>query len=66
MLRRVFIVLMMLSLALVTDAKTKTKKVVKRDSITIYGRVLCEGNPVADVAVTDGFHIVKTDSLGLY
>lgn len=66
MLRRLFIVLMMLSLALATDAKTKTKKVVKRDSITIYGRVLCEGNPVADVAVTDGFHIVKTDSLGRY
>jgi acetyl-CoA synthetase len=50
---------MMLSLALATDAKTKTKKVVKRDSITIYGRVLCEGNPVADGEV--GEIVIRTD-----
>ena len=66
MLRRVFFVLMMLSLAVGAEAKIKTKRVVKRDSITIYGRVFCEGKPLADVAVTDGFHIVKTDSLGRY
>ena len=41
-------------------------KSVKRDSITIFGRVLCEGKPLADVAVSDGVHIVKTDSLGRY
>ncbi len=37
-----------------------------RDSITIFGRVLCEGKPLADVPVSDGVHIVKTDSLGRY
>ena len=37
-----------------------------RDSISIFGRVLCEGKPLADVAVSDGVHIVKSDSLGRY
>ena len=41
-------------------------KPAKRDSITIFGRVLCEGKPLADVPVSDGVHIVKTDSLGRY
>jgi hypothetical protein len=44
----------------------EAKKVVKRDSITIFGRVLCEGKPLADVPVSDGVHIVKTDSTGYY
>lgn len=44
----------------------EAKKVVKRDSITIFGRVLCEGKPMAGVPVSDGVHIVKTDSLGRY
>ena len=44
----------------------EAKKVVKRDSITIFGRVLCEGKPLAEVPVSDGVHIVKTDSLGRY
>ena len=44
----------------------EAKKVVKRDLITIFGRVLCEGKPLADVPVSDGVHIVKTDSLGRY
>lgn len=41
-------------------------KPIARDSITIFGRVLCEGKPLADVPVSDGVHIVKTDSLGRY
>lgn len=41
-------------------------KSVERDSITIFGKVLCEGKPLADVPVSDGVHIVKTDSLGRY
>lgn len=62
MLRRVFVVLVMLALAYGAEAKKR----VKRDSITISGRVLCDGVPMANVQVTDGFHIVKTDSLGRY
>lgn len=51
---------------LVSVISVEAKKVVKRDSITIFGRVLCEGKPLADVPVSDGVHIVKTDSLGRY
>lgn len=46
--------------------EAKPARPVKRDSITIFGRVLCEGKPLTDVAVSDGVHIVKTDSLGRY
>ncbi len=44
----------------------EAKREVRRDSITIYGVVSCEGKPLADVPVSDGVHIVKTDSLGRY
>lgn len=45
---------------------TQAKRVVQRDSITIHGRVLCDGKGVAGVSVSDGVHIVQTDSLGYY
>ncbi len=61
-MRRAILIVALLVSALSVDAK----KVVKRDSITIFGRVLCEDKPLADVAVSDGVHIVKTDSLGRY
>ena len=51
---------------LVSVISAEAKRVIKRDSITIYGRVLCEGKPLVDVPVSDGVHIVKTDSLGRY
>lgn len=51
---------------LVSVISVEAKRVVKRDSITIFGRVLCEGKPLAGVPVSDGVHIVKTDSLGKY
>ncbi len=44
----------------------RVPKAQQRDSITIFGRVLCDGNPVANIPVSDGVHIVKTDSLGRY
>lgn len=62
MLRKTFLTLFFIASILVVEAK----KVVQRDSITIFGRVLCEGKPMANVAVSDGVHIVKTDSLGRY
>lgn len=62
MLRKAFLTLFFIASILVVEAK----KVVQRDSITIFGRVLCEGKPMANVAVSDGVHIVKTDSLGRY
>ena len=52
--------------ALVTSIFFVEAKSTKRDSITIFGRVLCEGKPLANVPVSDGVHIVKTDSLGRY
>ena len=60
-MRRVFLVLIFAILTISVDAKP-----AKRDSITIFGRVLCEGEPLANVPVSDGVHIVKTDSLGRY
>ena len=62
MVRKAILILLFLASALGVEAK----KVVKSDSITIFGRVLCEGKPLADVPVSDGVHIVKTDSLGRY
>ncbi len=56
---------LLLSLSVV-GVNAKTAKTEVRDSITIYGRVLCEGKPLVGVAVSDGVHIVKTDSLGRY
>ncbi len=62
MLRRVILALLFIASVFVVEAK----KVVKRDSVTIFGRVMCEGKPLANVPVSDGVHIVKTDSLGRY
>ncbi len=56
----------LIAVLLVSVVSAEAKKVVKRDSITIYGRVLCEGKPLADIPVSDGVNIVKTDSLGRY
>ena len=55
-------ILLLLSLAVLSlEAKPRL-----RDSITIFGKVMCEGEPLAGVHVSDGVHIVKTDSLGRY
>ena len=62
-LRNILAIIAILASLFTAEAKTKS---VKRDSITIFGHVYCEGKPMADVAVSDGFHIVKTDSLGRY
>lgn len=55
-----------LCLALVASLLSVEGKTRQCDSITVFGRVMCEGKPLADVPVSDGFHIVKTDSLGRY
>ena len=62
-LRKILILIVLVASIFTVEAK---RKVVKRDSITIFGRVLCEGEPLANVPVSDGVHIVKTDSLGRY
>ena len=62
MLRKAILILIFVASVVSVEAK----KVVKRDSITIFGRVLCEGKPMANVPVSDGVHIVKTDSTGNY
>lgn len=61
-IRRILFSIVLVASVLSVEAK----KVVKRDSITIFGRVLCEGVPLADIPVSDGVNIVKTDSLGRY
>ena len=61
-MRRAILIVILLATLLTGEAKS----VVKRDSITIFGRVLCEGEPLANVPVSDGVNIVKTDSLGRY
>ena len=58
--------MMLIALSFSVAEAKKVQKVQKRDSITIYGRVLCEGKPLAGVPVSDGVHIVLTDSLGRY
>ncbi|MBO7220642.1 MAG: calcineurin-like phosphoesterase C-terminal domain-containing protein [Alistipes sp.] len=60
-MRRAILIVALLVSVLAVEAKPRL-----RDSITIFGRVLCEGKPLADVPVSDGVHIVKTDSLGRY
>ena len=60
-IRKIAILLLLSLAAVVANAKVNA-----RDSITIFGRVLCEGKPLANVPVSDGVHIVKTDSLGRY
>lgn len=66
MLSRLKISLSIVLAATLFCVEAKPAKPVKRDSITIFGRVLCEGKPLADIPVSDGVHIVKTDSLGRY
>ena len=65
-LRKITLSLLLLVATIIAAEAKPSKKVVKRDSITIFGRVLCEGKPLAGVPVSDGVHIVKTDSLGRY
>ena len=61
-LRNILLCTLFSILAIAVEAKTA----ISPDSITIFGRVLCEGKPVANVQVSDGVHIVQTDSLGRY
>lgn len=60
-IRKILFCVALMTAILVVEAKPR-----QRDSITIYGRVLCDGKPMQGVAVSDGAYIVKTDSLGRY
>ena len=64
-MRNVLLILAFTALTFSVEAK-RVSKIQQRDSITIFGHVLCEGKPLADIPVSDGVHIVKTDSLGRY
>lgn len=55
-----------LSIAIAVSVVAIGAKPQQSNSATIYGSVLCEGKPLAGVAVSDGVNIVKTDSLGNY
>ena len=56
----------LIAIMVVASVATAEAKRVVAESATIFGRVLCEGKPLSDVLVSDGVHIVKTDSLGRY
>lgn len=64
-IRKILLTLVMIASVFTVEAK-RVSKAQPRDSITIFGRVFCEGKPLAGVPVSDGVHIVKTDSLGRY
>lgn len=36
------------------------------EGTTVYGLVLCNGKPVKDVVVSDGYEVTRTDDQGLY
>lgn len=37
-----------------------------KENTTVYGMVLCNGRPVKDVVVSDGYEVTKTDADGIY
>lgn len=37
-----------------------------KEGTTVYGLVLCNGRPVKDVVVSDGYDVTKTDEDGIY
>ena len=45
---------------------TLTISVTPDPTSTIYGLVLCKGRPMADVVVSDGYEVVKTNADGVY
>lgn len=61
-----FLLILILATSTLSVSAKRVQREQKRDSITIFGRVMCEEKPMAGVLVSDGVHIVKTDSLGKY
>ena len=41
-------------------------ELVSPEDVTVFGRVICSGEPVAGVAVTDGVDVTVTDERGYY
>jgi hypothetical protein len=37
-----------------------------KETTTVYGLILCDGRPVKDVVVSDGYDVTKTDENGIY
>lgn len=64
--RKIVLSIALVALSFSAVEAKRVQRVEKGDSITIFGRVLCENKPLAGVPVSDGVHIVKTDSLGRY
>lgn len=42
------------------------KEVAPEEGSTVYGLVQCNGNPLEDVVVSDGYEVVSTDEDGVY
>lgn len=68
-MRRILLSLIALSVALTAAAQstfTSTLKAKAEKGANIYGTVECNSIPIAGVAVSDGYNIVKTDKNGVY
>jgi hypothetical protein len=43
-----------------------TVNIALKETTTVYGLILCDGRPVKDVVVSDGYDVTKTDENGIY
>lgn len=50
----------------VTYTLKRTSEFDLNGDTTVYGIVSCDGTPIKDVVVSDGYEVVMTDSKGLY
>ena len=50
----------------VTTLRIKADDSLDPQDATVYGKVLCEGKGVANVSVSDGYELVRTDKDGVY
>lgn len=67
-MKKTFLALLTAAIALICiNAEAAAPKKIKAPKgVTLVGYVHCEGKPMADVNVSDGVNIVKTDAEGVY
>ncbi len=66
MLRRIFILVLTLAAGVAIAPAKKADRPPLAADVTLYGQILCEGEPMAGVLVSDGVLFTKTDSTGYY
>lgn len=60
------VMLMMAATASAQSTYTSEAQVSAKKGATVYGVVECDGQPLSNVAVSDGYEIVRTDKKGVY